>query len=127
MNYDYMIPHIISETIVGNRPFPYESINISNYITKFVQNAEQSEKEKQTFWKNTKCTRSRQTSNAPAVRPVYHGRETLQTIIDKGIYKRDLELTQYRFSGRRGMAQLKFRNPQASASPKKQKERNPYI
>ncbi|WP_211656301.1 nucleotidyl transferase AbiEii/AbiGii toxin family protein [Planococcus alpniumensis] len=44
-----MSPHILVETNVAYRPFPFEQLEVSNYITKFVIAAEGDEAEKEQF------------------------------------------------------------------------------
>lgn len=44
-----MSPHILVETNVAFKPFPFEQLGVSNYITKFVITAEGDESEKEQF------------------------------------------------------------------------------
>ncbi|AQU79540.1 nucleotidyl transferase AbiEii/AbiGii toxin family protein [Planococcus faecalis] len=44
-----MSPHILVETNVAYQPFPFEQLEVSNYITKFVLSAEGDEAEKERF------------------------------------------------------------------------------
>lgn len=46
---DEMSPHILVETNVAYKPFPFEQLGVSNYITKFVMAAEGDEAEKERF------------------------------------------------------------------------------
>lgn len=44
-----MSPHILVETNVAYKPFPFEQLGVGNYITKFIMDAEGDEAEKERF------------------------------------------------------------------------------
>jgi len=44
-----MSPHILVETNVAYKPFPFEQLAVSNYITKFIMTTEGNEAEKEHF------------------------------------------------------------------------------